>query len=108
MNEIFVKRYPSKGEFPKEKGYYHVSEWGPYRNDVKSYPSGLLYDNTSEEVMIHWKHVEYWLEEKTLPSDEEIDQVVYDELKSSHDIVFSFTGAELSGFVSRILSNLGL
>lgn len=51
---VFIKRYPSKGELPKEDGYY-----------------------LTQVGVVHFRGwfnnwIEYWLEEIELPSEEEI------------------------------------
>lgn len=57
---VFIKRYPSKGELPKEEGFY-ITNIGkiPFRNNLFG------------------KYAEYWLEEIELPSEDIIQALDY-------------------------------
>jgi len=65
---VFIKRYPSKGEYPKSTGSYHCYDG--------SRIDGLFYN---ERIGFHSAFsvvsVKYWLEEIELPSEEEIIEV---------------------------------
>jgi hypothetical protein len=71
MSEYLKKRYPSKGEFPKEEGIYHAKyKTGEYHGYIwKFYADDE--DNKDEKAWMN-KHVEYWLNDFELPSNEEI------------------------------------
>lgn len=68
--KVFVKRYPSKGDFPSREGLYHTNigrvsfnktfDWIDHHNYTCSCPN-------------------YWLEEIELPSEDEIGVTSYSE-----------------------------
>jgi hypothetical protein len=67
---IFIKRYPAKGEFPKEEGYYHTF-------DLVTRHKSYQYWYDKRHIREYFDaSIDYWLEEKEIPSDVEIKKPI--------------------------------
>lgn len=66
---VFIKRYPSKGEFPKENNKDYCSNVG-----MVYFRKGNFYFR-DEQLITFTNKVEWFLEEIELPSEEEIQSV---------------------------------
>lgn len=64
---VFVKRYPSKGEFPKENNKDYCSNVG-----MVYFRKGNFYFR-DEQLIVFTNKVEWFLEEIELPSEEDIE-----------------------------------
>lgn len=65
---VFIKRYPSKGEFPKEDGIISLTT----NCGILTYSKTFGWVNLQNYTT---KAPEWWLEEIELPSEEEIQSV---------------------------------
>lgn len=95
---VFIKRYPSKGELPKE-GQHVVVGWNEF-------PLSTIVANRSENG--YWflsddacdcDEPDYWLEEIELPSEEEIEKAsnrYYFDLEEKREKARNFKG-QISG-----------
>lgn len=79
--KVFVKRYPSKGEFPKENDKDYCSNVGMvYFTKDKFY-------FRDEQLITFTNKVEWFLEEIVLPSDEEIYSESFKSDKTPKDFI---------------------
>ena len=79
---VFIKRYPSKGEFPKKGGNYNSDK-------------GLVFFNNIRNEFEHYylkdeANIQYWLEEIELPSEEAVLQNSENILMSSNEYSIGF------------------
>lgn len=82
MSSVFIKRYPSKGEFPiKGGGYYSEKGIVFYNKNRREFEDYLL----SYDINIEW-----WLEEIELPSEEAVLQNSENILVSSNEYSIGF------------------
>lgn len=81
---VFIKRYPSKGEFPKEENKDYCSNVG-----MVYFRKGNFYLR-DEQLITFTNKVEWFLEEIELPSEEEIDKSGDDFAYPHVDSAFAF------------------
>lgn len=86
---LFIKRYLSKGELPKEAGFY-ITNIGkiPFRNNLFG------------------KYAEWFLEEIELPSEEEMQSEIYHEsMEAEHAYDFQQGAKHMQNFILNHLKS---
>lgn len=71
---IFIKRYPAKGEFPKEEGNYHVVIRSTGEKDIMGWFEHTSLQSRKWQVEYWEDTFDFWLEPVEIPSEEEIEK----------------------------------